>query len=193
LDVYSCPWIEIEGEEYYPEGESRVKPDQTIALDYIGEVIMFVSAALQPEIGLIYATLGSAVGLGIIGISAIVQYKAGQETLPYTKEIEEVSHYQLKFIDWAMCPDIELGSESDLVFFKFDPVAGKDCGLTRVVFKATIWANYGSSSFLYVWPIASIKIQLDIPWFIWGLNTMAVCAGFQIGLKRQLKLQRILG
>ena len=170
LDIYSCPYVELEGVEHYPTGESIVNPDSTIAVDYTGTVIMFVAGILQPEIGLTTATIGALVGLAIKGIAAGTKYVQAQKTYPYTIETQTVSHYGLKYKKsmYIYAPDKYLGSKNDLVFFKLDPVAGMHCGLTKVVLRGSIMAYYCTSGLIESHPIADVELTLCIPWFVRG-------------------------
>jgi len=66
-------------------------------------------------------------------------------------------------------------SESDVLFFKLDPIAGRHCGLTKVVLQGTLkavqWFIGGPGTGpIPVWSanIANITIAIHIPWFLRG-------------------------
>jgi hypothetical protein len=191
LDIFSCPWLEIPAIEHYPNGESIVNPNWTVATDYLGEVIMFVAGALQPEIGMTWAIIGSLVGLGIQGISAGTHYSPGQQLEVYQETITELHHGQLQYnnhIDLdgndgygplkIFAPDKNPKSTiNDIVFFQLNPVSGKRCGLTKAVLKGQIAAlSYSrlkdspkEDRVLDTIPLGELEIAICIPWFIWGL------------------------
>jgi hypothetical protein len=177
IDIYSFPSLNITGLEFYPEGDSKVKPDLT-AIGYTGSGIMFIFATLralgyiQPET----AVIGSLVGLAIQGIEVISHYYDGQQLLPYTKTIQEGHHYQIYYNegtaypgpDYLLIPAQEGTSKNDMGFFKVKPLEGKRCGSTKVVLKSTLMAEWCSSGLIVPYPIVDIEIAFLIPWFIRG-------------------------
>ncbi len=179
LDVYSFPALEIKGMEYQ-EHDSFVKSDGTAAVDYMGSVIMFMSGILLPT-GT-PAIIGGSVGLGIKGLAAIIKIAAGQYVSYLFDEIlSEPNHYQLnRDEDFPMSTSTNAQPfcdqyESDVVFFKLNPAAGRHCGLTKVVvhgrIDATHWAVTGHAPFREpVWStyIGDIAITICIPWFLRG-------------------------
>jgi len=175
LDIHSFSALDITKVEYYNEGESRVNQDLTIAVDYLGTVIMFIFGPLAPELGLMHATIGSLVGFGIKGIAAGAKYYQGQQLPPYTKTVQQSHHYQLWYngnawlwylgvYDVLHAPPTLL-TTNDMTFFQLKPNEGLRCGLTKVKFSGTLLARYFG---LITFPIADIEIALSIPWFIRG-------------------------
>jgi hypothetical protein len=179
LDVYSFPALEIKGIEYQ-EYDSFVKSDGTAAIDYMGTVIMFVSSVI---VGGAPGVLGATVGLGIKGLAAIIKIAAGQLVSCLFDEIlSESNHYQLnrdEELPISVCTNAPEGHssryESDVIFFKLDPTAGKRCGLTKVVVQGRIdvthWILTGHAPYMEpVWStyIGNIKSTIYIPWFLRG-------------------------
>jgi len=170
IDIYSFPALEIEGVEYQ-EHDSFVKLDLTSAIDYAGTVIMFVSStAGQP--------IGALTGLGIKGLAAAIRITKGQYVSRFEQNMTDTHHYQvLRNYDLSVPSPSqgEIRSKSDIIFFKLNPVAGKHCGLTKVVLEGTLevwqWFIGGPGTGpLPVWsaPIADITITIYIPWFLRG-------------------------
>ena len=175
IDIYSFPALEIKGMEYQ-EHDSFVKPDLTSAIDYTGTLIMFVSSALlgpTPQ-----GILGSTVGLGIKGIAAVTKITEGQHVSRFEQKITEDHHYQVRRhydLSVPSPPQGESRSESDVLFFKLNPIAGRHCGLTKVVLQGTLeavqWFIGGPGTGpIPVWSanIANITIAIHIPWFLRG-------------------------
>jgi len=160
LDIYSFPALEIKGIEFSDEGESIVNQGLTVVTDYTGTVIMFVSSTLgQPE--------GALLGLGIRGIAAIIRLSRGQAVCRCQETISEDCHRQLRFTS-ILC-------NSDVVFFKLNPAAGKHCGMTKVVLRGRLTATYCMwegipPRLIEVFPyeIGNVEITLCIPWFLRG-------------------------
>jgi len=175
IDIYSFPALEIEGVGYQ-EHDSFVKPDLTSAIDYIGTAIMFMSGALLPTGA--PAIIGGSVGLGIKGLAAVTRITEGQHVSRFEQNITDAHHYQiLRNYDLSIPspPQGEIRAESDIIFFKLNPVAGKHCGLTKVVLQGTLeacqWFIGGPGTGpVPVWntPIADITITIYIPWFLRG-------------------------
>ena len=176
LDIYSFPNLEVKGLEFSDEGESIVTQELE-ALDYTGDVIMFVSTALGGPT--LEGAVGASVGLAIKGIVAGVNYYEGQEVCRCEETISGNHHRQLCFADrlYAIADDGGLfepkSSESDVAFFKLNPAAGKHCGLTKIVLNGTLVATYNElhapgEPERFDYPVAEIEISTCIPWFLRG-------------------------
>lgn len=130
---------------------------------------MFISGALLPTGA--PAKIGAAVGLSVKGIAAAIKIVEGQQVSRFDQIITDDHHYQVRSqMDWTMRP---LGSKSDIVFFKLNPVAGKHCGLLKVVLEAPLWSTYWHYNDLVGWIpcsalLANITITIYIPWFLRG-------------------------
>ena len=138
----------------------------TVAMDYTGTVIMFMSGALLPT-G-VPAIIGGSVGLATKGIAAIIKLSQGQKVCRCEETISEDHHRQLCFTS--------VECDSDVVFFKLNPAAGKHCGMTKIVLKGTLRATYWilvggippRDILEFPYPIGNIEITLCIPWFLRG-------------------------
>lgn len=171
LDIHSFSALDITGVEFRGEGESIVNQGWTVGVDYIGTVMMFVSSTLEQPVG-------ALVGLGIKGIAASAKYTQGQQLPPYTKTVEQTSHYQLwynnlddlQYLGVAYYRDLPgpypFMTANDIVFFKLAPDAGRRCGLTMVKLTGTLVLTGGW--YAVVFPLADIEMTLAIPWFIRG-------------------------
>jgi hypothetical protein len=171
IDVYSFPLLRICGMEC-DRGDSKgiIGPDWTIPIDFGGQVMMFVASSITPSD---VTPIGSMVGLGIVGLVAVLRFVSGQAVSGYTETVKENTHRQLTS-NFAKCVDpySQKKSRSDLVFLGLEPTAGKHCGLTKVVLKGTLLA------IRWTWPpqhdpipdeypIGDIEITLCVPWFLW--------------------------
>jgi hypothetical protein len=181
LDIYSYPSLEIPAIEYHPEGESKVKENLRVALDFGGDLTMTVVGilAVGEVIGPVGVVIGSLVGLASYGISAGYHYFQEQELLPFDTVIDETHHKELEYHDgrctggslgfnWDDPSKQPSGSNNDLVFFKLDPKVGKTCGLTKIVLKGDVEIFAGWSDLFTIWPVGTIEIALSIPWFLRG-------------------------
>jgi hypothetical protein len=175
IDVYSFQNLPIKGIEEAGTGQSKniIAPDYTIKLDFLGNVMMTVSAFIEGP----GAPIGAAIGLGITGVAAAFSYVQGQEVSRYTETVKENNHLQLTanepiyFTKQTNSSDSK--SKSDIVFIKFQPNAGYRCGLTKVVLKGTLDMEYymqasGEWPIFIDYPIGTVEITLYIPWFIWS-------------------------
>jgi hypothetical protein len=177
IDTYSFASLGIKGMEAN-EGQSKgiiIPQGHTIALNFAGTTIMtttaFSSVYGVPEVG-------AAVGLGVTGVAAILDYIQGQQVSAYDETFKENNHWQLT-ANGPIYLSIDTNStnsksKSDLVFLKFQtPDSGYDCGLTEVVLKGSLGVSYNivpsSEQPISVdYPIGDIQIILCIPWFIWS-------------------------
>jgi hypothetical protein len=187
LDAFSCDLVEIPALEYYPNGQSIVKPDWTVGVDYVGTVVMFVFSALAPAIGITSAILGSLFGLGIQGVDAAAGYNSGQQLNKFNETVNELHHRQELYNDHfdsygtdsygplaIFSPDKKPGnSTNDIVFFQLNPIAEKRCGLTKFVLKGQIGAlryrmympyKTPEELGLYI-PLGELEMDIYIPWF----------------------------
>ncbi len=105
---------------------------------------------------------------------------ACQHVSRFNTAITEGHHYQVqRSYDLSVPSPVpgEIEAESDILFFKLNPEAGKHCGLTKVVLQGTLeavqWFIGGPGTGpLPVWsaPIANITIITYIPWFLRGIR-----------------------
>lgn len=175
IDVYSFPDLEIKGIEYQ-EHDSFVKSDLTSAIDFIGVVILVVSGACLPPLE---AIVGATYGLSMNGLADVLEVTQGQHVSDFEQVVKEPDHhYQLLGNQDLVVPSPNEGetrTESDILFVKFNPAAGKHCGLTKIVLQGTLaavqWFIGGPlTGPLPIWiaPIANITIITYIPWFLRG-------------------------
>jgi len=167
VDVYSYSGLELSGFEFTGTEniESIISPDWTIALDYIGTVIMFVSGELEQPVG-------AVVGLGMKGIAALTHLLPGQSVPNYTTTISEPHHYRVNATRPLYVTDNFIGSDyttSAALFFKLDPNVGHTCGLTKIVLRGLLKANGRLPPFcpIHTYPVGVVEMNLYIPWFIW--------------------------
>lgn len=167
VDVYSYQGLDLMGVEFVgsENSESIINTDWTVALDYTGTVIMFISGQLAQPIG-------AAVGLGMEGIAALVKLVNGQSVPSYTAMTSESHHYLVNATRDlnAGVPGSQFtgnpGSNSAALFFQLNPNIGHTCGLTKIVLRGTLvevreWSPP-------VWfPMGTIEMTLYVPWFIW--------------------------
>jgi len=171
IDIYSFQNLPIKGIEEAGTGQSNgiINPGYTVGLDFFGTTMMVASAWMGP-----YAPVGAIVGVGCSGVAAALEYAQGQQVSRYTDTIKENNHWQLtanQAMILGLVTNSSTESKSDLVFMKFQPNAGYQCGLTKVVLNGDLVAtrcivpDEGWPSYDDV-PIGSIEITLCIPWFI---------------------------
>jgi len=100
----------------------------------------------------------------------------------YDEILSEPNHYQLnrdEELPMSVHANAPEGHpyryESDVIFFKLNPVAGRHCGLTKVVVQGRIdvthWILTGHAPYMEpVWStyIGNIKSTIYIPWFLRG-------------------------
>jgi len=177
LAFSSYEYVELTGVEHYPQGNSIVKPDYLVALDYFASVLMFGSAFLAPQIGLVAATLGSFSGLGMHGVIACNKFEKDQRLDPYMVAEENLHLVRIEYqnkdnFEGQTGPirvrnTIGTQSDSETVFFGLNPVSGKRAGATLLTMNATLelikWDfDFGYS---YYSDIGDLQISTFIPWF----------------------------
>lgn len=108
------------------------------------------------------------IGSIITNIAAIIKLSQGQKVCRCEETISEDHHRKLCFTS--------IECDSDVVFFKLNPVAGKHCGMTKIVLKGTLRATYWilvggippTDILEFPYPMGNIEITLCIPWFLRG-------------------------
>lgn len=168
VDVYSYSGLDIMGAEFTgtENVESIINPGWTAAVDYIGNVIMFVSTILgSPE--------GVAVGLTLKGTALLVastKFIEGQSLPSYTTTISEFHHYRVNATRGLEIYDEELPySLAGTAFFKLNPNIGYTCGLTKITLRGllTVTGPMILGGHWETYPIGSVEITICVPWFIW--------------------------
>jgi hypothetical protein len=178
IDIYSFQQLILEGIENPDAGQSQgiIAHDYSIALNFVGNAIMTAAAiSFNPAV----VVVGSIVGLGFQGVSAVLDYVQGQSvSQPRYNTVSGNNHEQLQ----AKAPiALNVGtrsscslSQSDLIFLRFQPNNGYQCGLTEVVLTGTVAVEHAIQTSLGevddFLPIGSVQITLCIPWFIWSLT-----------------------